>query len=585
MRETEMNIKRIRRVSPEAVRRVRRSGDGFFLARLALADEGGQVLPWVVVMMLTILGVAALVVDCGRAMVNQRQLQATTDAMALAAASNISGTSTAYTNYATQYGNSNYSNLNAKYTTTPLCLSTVSGWNIPCTVNSKGVVTVPNAIRVVGTASLPTVFAGVLGKSSVNMSATSTATNSRPVPYNVALIVDSTLSMATPDSNCSNLTGEECALQGVRQLLAGLSTYYDHIALFTFPNVAQGSSPAGIVGSGGKFLCTTLPVPSSQGGVRYSGSSRGTYGYYPMLYEGYGSYQPPYSGIAWDMPYSFPPIPKDTSGYVLGTGNLAPTYQITPFAEDYNDGSGNLTSTSNLVMASSGVSGCTGIAPGSYDGDYGTYYAGAIYAAQAALLKEQASHPNSANVMIILGDGDSNSPPSSSRSVPDSNSPGMPANVTESETTYKSAWAETTKGAYTMGTGYLTLQSGTTYPSYNGECGQAVDAATYVKTYSSGGVSNGTKVYTVAYGASTSGCSTDTSTSSHKGITPCQTLQAMATDGTAGNPSDYFFSDANSTNSGCTADSENSGTTAISQIYLKILASLVKARLIPNSTT
>jgi hypothetical protein len=286
------------------------------------------------------------------------------------------------------------------------------------------------------------------------------------------------------------------------------------------------------------------------------------------------------------MPYSYPPIPKDATGYVVGTGNLAPTYEITPFLYDYNDGSGNLTTSSNLVMAVGGKSGCNGIAPGSFDGNYGTYYAGAIYAAQAALLEEQTDHPNSYNVMIILGDGDSNSPNDSGS--PDSKSPGMPTSATESETTYKTSSALTTLGAFTMGTGYSSgAGSGSTYPSYNGECGQAVDAAQYAATYSSGGVSNPTKVYTIAYGALTSGCSTDSRTSSHKGISPCQTLQDMATQVSGESISDYFFSDWTATggDSGCQANSNNAGTTAISDIYLKILANLVKARLIPNGTT
>jgi Flp pilus assembly protein TadG len=586
MNVSDKNVKRSRKVSPEAVTRVRRSGDHFFLAQLAIADDGGQVLPWVAVMLLTILGVCALVVDCGRAMVIQRQLQEIADASALAAAGNISGTSTTYQNYAKEYGGNNYSSLNPNMTYTPMCLSTVSGWNIPCVVNSKGVVTIPNAVQVKATVSMPTMFAGVLGKTSVDMSATSTATNSRPVPYNIALIVDSTLSMSSTDNNCGGISQEQCALQGVRQLLGGLSTYYDHVALFTFPNVAQGSSPAGII-SGGSFKCTTSPVPSSYSGVAYyNGTSQG-FGYTPLLYQmhtygGY-TYQPPYSGISWDMPYSFPPVPKDTTGYVVGTGNLAPTYQITPFLEDYNDGSGNLSSSSNLVRAVGGVSNCNGIAPGSYDGNYGTYYAGAIYAAQAALLKEQASHANSENIMIILGDGDSNSPNSSGS--PFSSSPGIPQSWVESETTYSSKSSVTGQGAYSPGAGYQVAGSGTSYPSYNGECGQAIDAALAAKNYTSGGTANGTKVYTIAYGALTYGCTTDTSVSSHVGVTPCQTLQQMATPVSGESISDYFFSDVSSSSAGCNANSSNSGVSAINDIYLKILASLVKARLIPNGTT
>ena len=111
------------------------------------------------------------------------------------------------------------------------------------------------------------------------------------------------------------------------------------------------------------------------------------------------------------MPYTFPPKPTDASGYTLPTGADAASYQITPFVEDYNDASGNLKTSSVLVHGSRAAkAAAAGIAPSSFDGNFGTYYAGAIYAAQAALLKEQATHANSANVMIILGDGDSTSP-------------------------------------------------------------------------------------------------------------------------------------------------------------------------------
>ena len=38
-------------------------------------------------------------------------------------------------------------------------------------------------------------------------------------PWNVAIIIDSTGSMATVDSNCKNLTEFQCALNGVQALL------------------------------------------------------------------------------------------------------------------------------------------------------------------------------------------------------------------------------------------------------------------------------------------------------------------------------------------------------------------------------
>ncbi len=238
-------------------------------------------------------------------------------------------------------------------------------------------------------------------------------------------------------------------------------------------------------------------------------------------------YQPPYPGIAWAMPYTFPPKPTDASGYTLPTGADAASYQVTPFVEDYNDASGNLKTTSVLVLAAGGKSGCAGIAPSSFDGNFGTYYAGAIYAAQAALLKEQASHANSENVMIILGDGDSTSPATSGPMY------SMPDTAAHAQYTYTGS--QSLGSGYTYPATFLKASSSGSYPSWNGECGQAVDAAQFAATYSSGGTPNNTEVYSIAYGANASSgdCTSDRSYGTHKGITPCQAMQQMATqDGT-----------------------------------------------------
>jgi Flp pilus assembly protein TadG len=590
---------------------VRRCGS---LARLMIADDGGQVLPWVVVMMLVVLGMAALVVDCGHAMVVQRELQASADAAALAAAETMSGSSTTYQTYATNYGSSSgdknaYTGLTiSSSSVTPLCLTTVSGWGISCTTSS-GTVTVPNAVSVTQTALVTTFFAGIIGKPTVTVSATSTAAHARPMPYNIALIVDSTLSMNDTDSNCNNLTQEQCALNGVQNLLEGISTSYDHVAMFTFPNVVAGSnSPAGVAittsGTSQSFGCTST-TPSSQNSIAYWNLGGGLYS--PVLKaintstgnnsngsstnQPQKAYQPPYTGTAWALPYSFPPIPTGTTGYTIPSGSYSPTYQITPFLEDYNTTSGGTTSlatTSNLVKAAGGLNGCGGVAPSSYDGDFGTYYPGALYAAQAALLKEQTTHANSSNVMIILGDGNATAP----QYWPSSSGPmfSMPATNTEATTTYGTSTALTTT-AFTFPAGYLTASSGGSYPSWVGECGQEVDAAQYAATYTSGGVANNTLVFTIAYGSpassNSSNCGSDVHAGNHPNITPCQSLQQMATQVSGQTISPYFYSDytAEGGDAGCQANTANSGTTAIADIYNAIAAKLASARLIPNGTT
>ena len=141
--------------------------------------------------------------------------------------------------------------------------------------------------------------------------------------------------------------------------------------------------------------------------------------------------------------------------------------------------------------------GCAGLQD---PGGQGTYYAGAIYAAENLLLAEQAARPGTQNAMIILSDG--------------------------------AATASQSQMASTAG-------SGGTYPSYNNECQQAVTAATWAATQGTGG----TRMYAVAYNSQTSGCTTDVSPYT----SPCYTMQHMASNAA------YFYSDINSTSSGCTA--------------------------------
>jgi hypothetical protein len=276
------------------------------------------------------------------------------------------------------------------------------------------------------------------------------------------------------------------------------------------------------------------------------------------------------------MPYTFPAIPTTTAGYTVGSGANAPTYQVVGFSNDFrtSNQATTLNTSSKLVKAAGGgTSGCGGMQPSNFDGDYGTYYAGALYAAQAALLAEQSKNPGSKNIMVILGDGDSNSPNSSSS--PDSNSPGIPSTTAQ-------ATQSLTSSSYTYPASYLLATSNGTYPSWNGECGQAVDAAKYAATYSG----NPTTIYTIAYGASSSsGCSSDQSAGTHQGITPCQTLQQMSTGWTSGAKT-YFYSDyyAPGGDSGCQAADKNNQVTSLNSIFEAIATDLTSVRLIPNNT-
>src|ERR1017187_4104706 len=121
-------------------------------------------------------------------------------------------------------------------------------------------------------------------------------------------------------------------------------------------------------------------------------------------------------------------------------------------------------------------------------GGQGTYYAQAIYQAQAYLVAERLQFPNSQNVIILLSDGD----------------------ATATCTTSKS-------GVCTAGPMIGASTTSGVYPSSVDECHQAVRAAQTAWDA-------GTTVYAVNYGAEATGCATDT-----PAISPCQTMLEMAT--------------------------------------------------------
>src|SRR6202044_2934098 len=106
-----------------------------------------------------------------------------------------------------------------------------------------------NAVQVKQSATLNTTFMSLFGVKTLTVSAEATASMQGVAqPWNVAIIVDTTGSMATTDSDCNNLTELQCALSGVQTLLGAInpcpagqatctSTANFRVSLFTFPNV------------------------------------------------------------------------------------------------------------------------------------------------------------------------------------------------------------------------------------------------------------------------------------------------------------------------------------------------------------
>jgi len=510
--------------------------------RRAYKDESGQIITWASFAMMTaILVMAGLAIDIANAYAIRNQIQAAANAAALAGAMSLPNTSatTQANAYSASTGSLNLYNsqANVKTSTSLLCLNTLKALGGGCNAPANA-----NAVQVQQTVAVPTYFMRIFGVSSLTVTAVGTAAAKGAVstPHNIAVIVDATLSMDSKDTSCGGITQMACALQGVQKLLNGLApcgplgtspcgtagTGFDKVALFTFPNITVGTASI-------DYGCTTA-IPASQGTY----PNKTTYDHDSSF--GYYSMQPmtPWGGVPTATGYSYPTVGATT---YAPSGSTTPTYQVTPFLSDYQSSyappNSPLSSTSILVKAAGGVSGCGGMAPPNYDGNYGTYYAGVIYAAQSALTYQKSLNTNSQNVLILLSDGDSTAPsPSNS---PNSSYPAMPSPAGSSGT----------------------------YPSYSKECAQAVTAALYA-------ASQGTVVYSVAYGSESSGCSSDSGA-----ISPCTTMSSIA------QPSNNYFSDVavGGSDPGCTSSWRSVST--LNQIFTEIASDLTTSRLIPNGTT
>lgn len=556
---------------------------------LARGQEA-QILPWTALLMGLFLGISGLVVDVGRGEIAHQELVDSTNAAAMAAgamlpASNYgcvglqfssssnsnnastnsnacgSGTASVYT------GVNQHPDLqNVTTTVSARCSTTVSGagWNVPCQAIGGTGANV-NAVVVTQTAQIPTFFAGVMGIHKLNISATAAAAapGVGAKSWNVAIIVDTTASMNTGDSNCGSVPGVsgtpsrlQCALYGVQILLSNLDpcpqTYSScssspstsvRTSLWTFPSpvasvsVSSGTAPSinpvtdDTNCSGTNPTIEPYTFPSST--PTSSNYSQGQY--ITSTTTGSGSSKKTVT-TTYNMTYAV-----TTSG---SSGSYAPSYLA-----DYrtSDTTTSLNGSSTIVDASGGKSGCAEVqAPGGES----TYYAGVLYGAQASLLQEQASLKSSGissqNAIIILSDGDAEA--------------GQGNMVSSSQTC--------------SGCSYAT--SGGTYPSWTDECQQAVTAAETI-------AGQGTRIYSIAYGSESSGCNTD----SGDGLLPCTTMKELASSYWATPSSDqYFYADANQSGSGIDTaclSSTNNTTTNLKSIFLAITSSLGTSRLIPYS--
>ncbi len=187
-----------------------------------LADEHGQVLPLLVAgLLVVLLGFTALVVDVGRAYLTQRQLQAGTDAAALAGASALPDAATAEQR-ASDYSRENLPSAVVGLTTLQpavRCLKSTP----TCTADQ------PNVLSVSRSATVSTTFGRLLGIDTITVKTTATAARMGSTkPLDLAVVIDRTGSMSSTIGTLRD---------AVKGFLGGLDERYVQVTLVALPPV------------------------------------------------------------------------------------------------------------------------------------------------------------------------------------------------------------------------------------------------------------------------------------------------------------------------------------------------------------
>ena len=515
------------------------------IRRLRRSQRGQAYIGMMMLFAIALLAVGAFVIDVGRVYYGYQQLQAATQAAALAGGAALSAAPSSdsqsqarsyVSNIATSYsavpsiGNLNSSsNLlqNVTISFAPKCLSTLTGLGILCTASSAAA----NALAVTETAQVPTTFAKVLGFPAWTISSTATASARGGFngPYNVEIIVDTTSSMndTDTDSQC-NASRISCALQGVQILLSTLSPCA--AGLKSCGSVSTSSVDVATPASGTE-TAYNVPTPVDEVGLMvFPGMTKASYNTDNFTCPATGPPITSYNGYFNPNNCTGSGVPAACctgrgSGTCGTTTATPPVYDIVPLSSDYRTSDTAAVNTaSDLVIAGGGGSRCGMSAPGGE----GTFYAGVIDAAQANLVAN--ARPNTKNVIIIISDGAANATSSAGMKYP----------------TTKPSWA---------------------YPA-TGQCKQAV-------TRAQAAAAAGTIIYAVAYGAEagTSQCSTDSSPT----MSPCETMEGIAS------APQNFFSDYTAKGSDSSCISASSPTSNLNQIFTEIAQDLTVSRLVPNN--
>lgn len=566
-----------------------------------MRDERGQSAVVIAISLLTLMALSGAAVETGHVYYAYRLLQASTNAATLAAGEAMpyigakgdgagAGSSWGYLyQYSSQQGGLNAKSLLTNVSIVPrfYCSTTLSNdpYDMPCYSPATGSCTsgsTCNALQVTQTATVNLWFGGLLGMPRMTMSATAYAAmrGETALPYNIAVIMDTTGSMTDPansNDDCSGNTQIKCAVSGLKTMLGIMypcpqgesctnnPKYVDDVALFVFPALALNTTQTNYSND----YCTNGGDPSV-----------------------------PYNFI--DVtPTGSPAVPTNPNMQSTAGATDAGTYEIVPFMNDYRQNDDLTTGLNTASYLAKAVG--AGCSPGlTAPGGQHTYYAQAIYAAQSALAAAQTANKSSKNVMIILSDGNASACNSQANTTgggcggsndivadncPSINGTGStPCIVVKNSkgVVTQNYWGSPLNGTGTSTTNPNGYQS-YAYPSALGECGQAVQAA-------QSATSQGTLVYTVSMGSPTNSSSQNCATDRYyspsisywggtwgPGGSPCTAIKAMASDATR------FYSD---NQNGCAAVGGNGSAAfqSMANIMTAIGYSFTTSRLIPNGT-
>src|ERR1700723_2433660 len=275
-------------------------------------DESGQTMVIATVSLVVLLAMCGFVVDLGHAIVVNRQLQAGTNAAALAGGQALPATSYSTAGYAYSTSSSDAN----KYSTLPGVSTNVQGYCSAYVSNTLGIgcsgASGYNAVVVTQKVTIPTYFISVLGINNITLTSTAIAAErgATPIPYNVAFVLDQTASMQDTDSDSQCSTSREaCAQSGFVTLLQNLapcpitqtscgtatanssgdggaevSPAEDHVALFQFPNATFVSTPNAYNCNGGSTNNGSYNLTPTSGMTSYDPTTGSTY-----LIVGYSS--------------------------------------------------------------------------------------------------------------------------------------------------------------------------------------------------------------------------------------------------------------------------------------------------------